>query len=631
MNSMFERLSFKNKILAILLFPLIGVFFYGVTNIYQSMTMRNEMSILLDLTYLSQSISNVVHETQKERGNSAGFIGSNGGSFSSELKDQYGLTDNRVSELKEILQEVDMSDFSEELNHSMDSALATLTDLKSMRKNVGALSVSYNEAISYYTNLNSIFLNTISLISKASSDAQVSSLSAAYVNFLQAKELAGIERAILSNTFAMGSFAPGAFNRLSRIISSQETYLKVFYSFISQEQLLFYDEKMAGEAIAEVENMRAIAISNAMITESFMWIDVDADYWFETISAKINILKEIEDRLATDLIDIANDLQLSAYTALVINVIIALIIIVFSLILSFAIFQNILKQMGGEPGEVLTIANNISNGDLSASLKYNDSGKARGGILGAMVDMSGKLYDIIDTARGAAVNISEASTELTTTSKLLSDGATDQASSAEQVSSSMEEMSANIQQNADNARRTQQIATNAASGLTQGQESVTNTVESMKTIAGKVSIIGEIARQTNLLALNAAVEAARAGEHGKGFAVVAAEVRKLAERSQQAANEIDGISNQSVRVAEESGKLLAEIVPDINTTADLVKEIAAASAEMDAGSEQVNGAIQSLNEVVQRNAASAGEVASSSHKLNEQANNLKEIIDFFQT
>ncbi|MDH5602714.1 MAG: methyl-accepting chemotaxis protein, partial [Cyclobacteriaceae bacterium] len=290
---------------------------------------------------------------------------------------------------------------------------------------------------------------------------------------------------------------------------------------------------------------------------------------------------------------------------------------------------NILRQMGGEPSDVLRMATSISAGDLTVSKNY--TGENKGGILGAMIDMSEKLHEVIGTALTAADNISNASSELSKTSQTLSDGANDQASSAEEVSSSMEEMSANIQQNSDNAKETQKIAIAASGGIEESNQAVKKTVDSMKIIAGKISIIGEIARQTNLLALNAAVEAARAGEHGKGFAVVAAEVRKLAERSQQAASEIDEVSAGSVSIAEQSGVMLSNIVPEIQKTADLVQEITASSAEMSSGTDQINGAIQSLNEIVQRNAAASEEVASSSEELNSQASELKAIISFFKT
>ena len=194
----------------------------------------------------------------------------------------------------------------------------------------------------------------------------------------------------------------------------------------------------------------------------------------------------------------------------------------------------------------------------------------------------------------------------------------------------MEEMTANIQQNTSNSRQTEKISTQAASDIMISKDSVMETVNSMKLIASKISIIGEISRQTNLLALNAAVEAARAGEHGRGFAVVAAEVRKLAERSQQAATEIDEVYSKSVDVAQKSGEMLFEVVPNIQKTSDLVQEVTASSVEQSSGAEQVNSAIQNLNNVVQENAATAEEMAAGAEELNAQSELLKEAVAFFK-
>jgi methyl-accepting chemotaxis protein len=194
----------------------------------------------------------------------------------------------------------------------------------------------------------------------------------------------------------------------------------------------------------------------------------------------------------------------------------------------------------------------------------------------------------------------------------------------------MEQMVSNINQNADNAKQTEHLAIQAASDISQGSNAVLTTVEAMKQIADKISIIGEIAEKTDLLAINAAIEAARAGEQGKGFAVVAAEVRKLAENSQIAAKEIDDLSKSSVKIADESGILLQKIVPDIKKTAILVQEIAAASMEQNSGANQVNNALMQLNAVTQKNAAASEEMSSSAEELASQAEQLKEVIAFYR-
>jgi methyl-accepting chemotaxis protein len=218
---------------------------------------------------------------------------------------------------------------------------------------------------------------------------------------------------------------------------------------------------------------------------------------------------------------------------------------------------------------------------------------------------------------------------MSASSEEMSQGASEQAAAAEESSSSIEQMTANIRQNADNAIQTEKIAIQSAKDASEGGKAVSQTVSAMKEIATKINIIEEIARQTNLLALNAAIEAARAGEHGRGFAVVAAEVRKLAERSQKAAGEINELSTSSVAVAEMAGQMLGAMVPNIQRTAELVQEIAAASREQDAGAEQISKSIQQLDAVIQQNASASEEMASTAEELSGQAEQLAEMIAFF--
>ncbi|SNB46532.1 methyl-accepting chemotaxis protein [Geobacter sp. DSM 9736] len=277
----------------------------------------------------------------------------------------------------------------------------------------------------------------------------------------------------------------------------------------------------------------------------------------------------------------------------------------------------------------VAFAEAVAKGDLTQRIEIDRKDEV-GQLAAALNGMVEQLKEIVTDVKGAADNVASGSQELSSGAEEMSQGATEQAASAEEASSSMEQMTSNIKQNADNAHETEKIAVKSAEDAKKGGTAVEQTVHAMKEIAGKISIIEEIARQTNLLALNAAIEAARAGEHGKGFAVVASEVRKLAERSQKAAAEISDLSANSVEVAETAGELLAKMVPDIQKTAELVQEISAASREQDSGADQINKAIQQLDQVIQQNSAAAEEMASTAEELASQAERLQNSIDFFR-
>jgi methyl-accepting chemotaxis protein len=290
------------------------------------------------------------------------------------------------------------------------------------------------------------------------------------------------------------------------------------------------------------------------------------------------------------------------------------------------VIDSINRVVGNLQG-LVSAAERIAGGDLVANVAVLSDKDVLGKSLESMIN---NLRDIVADVKAAADNVSSGSQQLSSNAEEMSQGSSEQASSAEEASSSIEQMTTTIKQNAENAQQTEKIAIKAAEDAKVGGTAVEETVAAMKEIAGKITIIEEIARQTNLLALNAAIEAARAGEHGKGFAVVASEVRKLAERSQTAAAEINNLSATSVEVAERAGAMLSKIVPDIETTAALVQEITAASAEQNSGAEQISKAIQQLDSVTQQNASATEEMSSMSEELSGQAEHLMSAMEFFR-
>lgn len=315
-------------------------------------------------------------------------------------------------------------------------------------------------------------------------------------------------------------------------------------------------------------------------------------------------------------------------TTLFTNSLIILISLLIAIALSFVIGRSLIQQLGGEPNYTSEVVSKIASGDLSVTIELKANDKSS--VLYAIKQMASKLAEIIGDVRSTADSLSSASEELSATAQSLSQSSTQQAASIEETSASMEEITASIGQNNDNAKVTDSISSKSAKDAIEGGNAVKNTVDAMRKIADKISVIDDIAYQTNLLALNAAIEAGRAGEHGRGFAVVASEVRKLAGRSQTASKEIGELANSSVKLAESAGTLLDDIVPAIKKTADLVQEISAASDEQTTGANQISIAISQISVATQQNSSSAEELYSTSEELTSQAMQLQEMMEYFK-
>jgi methyl-accepting chemotaxis protein len=292
-------------------------------------------------------------------------------------------------------------------------------------------------------------------------------------------------------------------------------------------------------------------------------------------------------------------------------------------------FNETLEAIITPVNEAMAVIKALAEGDLTRSMNGNYKGNLEE-LQQSLNATVRKLADVIGQVQQSTCTLSSAAEEISATAQSLSQAASSQAASVEETSAAMEQMSASIAQNTENAKVTDGMAGKAAREADEGGQAVKDTVAAMKTIADKIGIVDDIAYQTNLLALNAAIEAARAGEHGKGFAVVAAEVRKLAERSQVAAQEISEVAKNSVSLAERAGNLLDQMVPSITKTSDLVQEISAASEEQSIGVNQISSTMGELSDITQQNAAASEELAATAEEMTSQSINLQNLVQFFR-
>jgi len=618
-----DKIKFRFKLLMLLVLPILGLLYFSSVQIISNSQISNEMAKINTLTELSVYIAELVHETQKERGLTAGYYGSRTKEFANRLKKQRKNADEKIKNLNAYLNEFNIKDYGDVLAGRVQAAQNILDGIEDIRSDVDKFSLTVSQAIGYYTDANKVLLGSITLISTFSTNAAMTNQISAYINFLQAKERAGIERAVLSNVFALNRFSSEMMNKFTALVVEQSTYINVFMSFANAEQKEKYSDFVSGKSVDEVERMEQIAFKK-LTSGNF---GIKSTYWYDTMTGKINLLKKYENYLAKELSDESQRLKQNANIILVVNIVIIFMVLVITSLLSFILVKDILQKLGGEPVRISEIVEKVAEGDLTVIL--NSTGE-KTGIHKAVIVMVEKLTDIVQSITHNSKAIGSASQQVSATAQSMSQGANEQAASVEETAASLQEVSASILQNLEHTKETNDIGRQTSKEAQVGGKAVMETVAAMEEITEKISVVEEIAYNTNLLALNAAIEAARAGEHGKGFAVVASEVRKLAERSQVAAKEISEVASHSMEVSTSAGKMIEAIVPDIKRTAELINEITDASNSQSTAISQVNSAVGQLDSITARSASSAEELASTSEELNSQASAMIDLMQYFK-
>ena len=630
-----SNISLRKKFVLLLGVPLAALLLLAVGEYLRLTNFAAQADRFAGLAKLSIVASQAVHELQKERGASAGFLGSKGLKFGQILQAQRRETDNRLEAYNDVRKEFAASEFHAKFEEDVATLDSSLLQLSAMRRSVDSQSVQVGEQVGFYTGINTLMLKLSDNLSRYSPTGEVGNTGSAFATFLQSKERAGIERAVLSNVFAKKKFDKGVYQRFTDLVNTQNVYLEVFRTAANANLLKVLDSAMQHASFDSVERMRSHATDSYSTGE----FDVNPEYWFETITQKIGQLKQVENELASAVDQAAQtelDLVSTAFQRFTLLMALAL---GFSMIMGWYISRQILKSISS----ARTIAVAINEGNLSTDVPPATKDEV-GELLNALDGMQKQLKHIVHATQEVSSSIRAGAHTIHDSTASLSQRTVEQSASLENTASSTEEISATVRHNADRAREAQALAHEAHNHAQDGGNVVEGAVaamdeitESSREIAEIISVIDDIAFQTNLLALNAAVEAARAGEQGRGFAVVASEVRTLAGRSAEAAREIKQLIMRSVEKVESgsemvgrSGETLDKIVASVSEVRQLMDAIATAGQEQATGVEGINRSMVDMDGITQKNATMVEEMSSASKTMRVEVQSLVEELSFFK-
>ncbi len=678
MLSFLKNAKIGTRIAVAITVPVVAMLGFAITSVVDKQAVSAEMAKLQALAELAPTVSALVHELQKERGMSAVFIGSGGKTFASDLPGQRAGTDARRQALETALSGFAIESYGQGFTDNVATANNAVAGLNGTRGKISDLSTSIGDMATYYSGTIAKLLRVVEDMTVLSNDSGLTRTIAAYTAFLQAKERAGIERAMGGAGFGAGEFKPAVYRRFLQLIAMQDTFLGVFRNYAGQELVNDYTATLVGGAVDEVNRMRTIAIESPVTGDTG---GIEGAYWFKTITAKIDLLKEVEDSIATVVLADAATIYGEARTAFIVLLVVIIALVAVTAVLVLAIVRSITRPLAGMTGAMGALA----EGDKTVDVGDTERKDEIGGMAQALEvfrqnmieadkmaeaqrmeeeirEQRSQTMDRLTTDFDGAVSellegLGRSSNELTQTAEQMSAvaeqtsnqstavaaAAQEAATNVETVAAAAEELSGSVTEIGRQVSHSTEIAAQAVSAADRANDEIRGLAEASQKIGEVVALITSIAEQTNLLALNATIEAARAGDAGKGFAVVANEVKKLANETAKATEEIgaqvSGIQNATADSVEVIGNI-SDTIHKMNeiaaTIASAVEEQQAATQEIarniqqaSSGTQEVTSNIHGVNEAAETTGEAAGQVLSSAREVVDASGAMRESVGKF--
>ncbi len=774
--------SVKAKIMAIALFPLVIALCFMFSLVFDKYSLSQDMKQYDELASFTVNFGGLLHELQKERGASGVFLGSKGEKFQSELEDQRKHTDTEIVKFRTFMAGFNSAQYGEKLEGQLKDVMDNLAGLKQFRGKVDNHSISSKESLTTYSAINKSLVDVVITSANFGSNAEMSKRRATYLYFIQAKERAGIERAVLAGTFSQGHFSAGDYKKLIDLVATQEVYFDVFQTLATPEDLSLYNGYQNHQAVIETQKIRDIAISrgvasiktpflselirqfgyggaihlfkNYVLRKNEKYVDrfyakrdriftlieqlsalksitdddlkqlaiikttienysdaigvvqemssvgastetidstikiddkpaldaistlvkeassgsfgVDGAHWFNTISTKINLMSEVENHIADDLVATSANLKSEAENTLMLLMVMAIVITGLVLFTVIYVANSITRPLKS----AVDFAGKISDGFLNGHIDYKSKDEL-GELCDTLNGMSGTLRETIQSVEANAHKLGQSAEEMSRVAAQTSCGVLQQQTELQSVSTAMTEMTQTVSQVSDNAKSAKNATIEANNEASSGRQIVVESTESINLLAKEIdhassvikqlesestsigsvlNVIGDIAEQTNLLALNAAIEAARAGEQGRGFAVVADEVRTLANRTQQSTLEIKkmidnlqrgateavgamdkghNMAEQSVEQANKACESLESIARSFGTVNEMNEQIAISTDQQSDVALEIDKNILTINGVASDTSSGANQTESASTELAQLAKDLQETLSKF--